>query len=190
MEAIRSQPEPKIIQEIRNFLGLASFYQRFVKSFSSLTTLLLNAWREGSSSGQRKPKAILSFLKRMWQMPMYSLPDFHKLLEVECDVSNMALVLFWFKKKDWLLSLVKKLNDSQKITQLRQGTLCSYLNAKPLGQYFLSKPFVLFSDHEALKYIKGQHKLNWRRAPWVGFLQAFKLLSNTKQVHKISWQML
>jgi len=33
--------------------------------------------------------------------------------------------------------------------------------------------FILHSDHEALKYIQGQHKLNSRHAKWVEFLQSF-----------------
>nr|GEU83270.1 transposon Ty3-I Gag-Pol polyprotein [Tanacetum cinerariifolium] len=36
-----------------------------------------------------------------------------------------------------------------------------------------SGEFILHSDHEALKYIQGQHKLQPRYAKWVEFLQAF-----------------
>jgi RNase H-like domain found in reverse transcriptase len=39
--------------------------------------------------------------------------------------------------------------------------------------YLISKEFVLYYDHEALKYINGQHKLKPRHAKWVEFLQAF-----------------
>ncbi|GJS12980.1 putative CCCH-type zinc finger family protein, partial [Tanacetum coccineum] len=38
--------------------------------------------------------------------------------------------------------------------------------------YLVSKEFILYSDHEALKYINGQHKLRPRNAKWVDFLQA------------------
>jgi len=33
--------------------------------------------------------------------------------------------------------------------------------------------FILHSDHETLKFIQGQHKLNPRHAKWVEYLQAF-----------------
>ncbi|GJX33949.1 gag-pol polyprotein [Tanacetum coccineum] len=42
------------------------------------------------------------------------------------------------------------------------------------------RPFVLFSDHEALKYINGQHKLNPRHAKWVEFLQMYSFVSKHK----------
>ena len=32
---------------------------------------------------------------------------------------------------------------------------------------------MLYSDHEALKFINHQHKLNRRHATWVEFLQAY-----------------
>ncbi|GKC10215.1 transposon ty3-I gag-pol polyprotein [Tanacetum coccineum] len=40
-------------------------------------------------------------------------------------------------------------------------------------QYLISMELILHSDHEALKYIQGQHKLQLRNAKWVEFLQAF-----------------
>ena len=39
--------------------------------------------------------------------------------------------------------------------------------------YLLSKEFVIHSDHESLKYLKGQHKLNKRHAKWMEFLEQF-----------------
>jgi len=37
----------------------------------------------------------------------------------------------------------------------------------------VANELILHSDHEALKYIQGQHKLNSRHAKWVEFLQSF-----------------
>ena len=37
----------------------------------------------------------------------------------------------------------------------------------------MANEFILHSDHEALKYIQGQHKLNARHAKWVEFLQSY-----------------
>jgi len=37
----------------------------------------------------------------------------------------------------------------------------------------VASEFILHSDHEALKNIKGQHKLNSHHANWVEYLQLF-----------------
>ena len=36
--------------------------------------------------------------------------------------------------------------------------------------YLIYKEFVLFSDHESLKYINSQKKLNYRHGKWDSFL--------------------
>lgn len=39
--------------------------------------------------------------------------------------------------------------------------------------YLLLKEFVLFSDHETLKYLQGHHKLSTKHARWLTPLQEF-----------------
>ena len=39
---------------------------------------------------------------------------------------------------------------------------------------------MLYSDHEALKFINHQHKLNRRHATWVEFLQAYNFIIKHK----------
>jgi len=46
--------------------------------------------------------------------------------------------------------------------------------------YLIANEFILHSDHEALKYIQGQHKLNSRHANWVEFLQSFHFVIKHK----------
>ena len=46
VDAIVSWPRPKTVSEVRSFHGLASFYRRFVKDFSSKAGLLINWLRK------------------------------------------------------------------------------------------------------------------------------------------------
>ena len=45
----------------------------------------------------------------------------------------------------------------------------------------MSQEFIIHSDHESLKYLKGQHKLNKRHAKWVEFLEQFQYVIKYKK---------
>lgn len=48
------------------------------------------------------------------------------------------------------------------------------------SHYLLPRELVLYSDHEALKYLQSQQKLNARHAKWIELLQAFQFLIKHK----------
>lgn len=39
--------------------------------------------------------------------------------------------------------------------------------------YLIYKEYVIHSDHDSIKYLKGQHKLNKRHAKWIEYLEQF-----------------
>ncbi|KAE8730965.1 hypothetical protein F3Y22_tig00002841pilonHSYRG00088 [Hibiscus syriacus] len=84
--------------------------------------------------------------QKMTEAPVLALPDFDKVFEVNCDASGVGIggVL------------------SQAVQSLKHWR-----------HNLVQKEFILFTDHEALKYINGQHKLSRRHAKWVAYLQEF-----------------
>nr|GEX45596.1 hypothetical protein [Tanacetum cinerariifolium] len=68
----------------------------------------------------------------------------------------------------------EKLNDTKQRYSTYDKEFYAIVRAVDHWQHYLiSKEFILHSDHEALKYIQGQHKLRPRHAKWVEYLQAF-----------------
>ncbi|GKB82700.1 RNA-directed DNA polymerase, partial [Tanacetum coccineum] len=55
-----------------------------------------------------------------------------------------------------------------------------FLDLDTWRHHLLSNEFVLFSDHEALKFINGKHKLKPRHVKWVEFIQAFSFIIRHK----------
>jgi hypothetical protein len=47
VEAIHGWPIPKNLSQVRSFLGLAGFYHRFVKDFSTIAALLNELTKKG-----------------------------------------------------------------------------------------------------------------------------------------------
>jgi hypothetical protein len=46
IDAIREWPTPSTVTQIRSFLGLAGFYRRFVRDFSSIAALYMSLQRK------------------------------------------------------------------------------------------------------------------------------------------------
>ncbi|KAA3461767.1 reverse transcriptase [Gossypium australe] len=65
---------------------------------------------------------------------------------------------------------------------------------KTWQHYLKPRKFVIYSDHEALKYVKGQHKLNKRHAKWIEYLESFSYVIKYKKgkenvvVDALSWR--
>ena len=55
--------------------------------------------------------------------------------------------------------------------------------------YLWPKEFVMHTNHESLKYLKGQHKLNKRHARWMEFVETFSYVIRYKQGRKTSLPM-
>ena len=47
--------------------------------------------------------------------------------------------------------------------------------------YLFPKEFVIHSDHESLKHLKGQLKLNRRHAKWCEFIESFPYIVKYKR---------
>ena len=50
-----------------------------------------------------------------------------------------------------------------------------------MEHYLVSQEFIMHSDHESLKYLKGKHKLNKRHAKWMEFLEQFHYVIKYKK---------
>nr|GEV20447.1 hypothetical protein [Tanacetum cinerariifolium] len=110
-----------------------------------------------------------------------ALPNFDEVLQVECDASGVGIggVL---SQNQWPIPFFsEKLNDARRKYSTYDKEF--YVIVRSLDtwrHYLLSNEFVMFSDHESLKFINGQHKLKPRHAKWVEFIQAFSFVIRHK----------
>jgi hypothetical protein len=60
--------------------------------------------------------------------------------------------------------------------------LYAFVCVSEIWQYYLwPKEFVIHSDHEPLKHIRGQAKLNKHHAKWVEFIETFSYIIKHKK---------
>ena len=95
------------------------------------------------------------------QAPILRLLDFGKVFEVACDASGVSIGGVLCQEGHSIEYFSEKLND----VRLRYSTYDREFYAiiqalKHWHHYLLHKEFVLFLDHEALKYLHSQRKLS------------------------------
>jgi hypothetical protein len=94
VEVIKNWPSLKNIFEVRSFHRLASFYRKFIRNFSGISTTMMDTVKKRHKYFQWIEEAEKSFnpLKRnIMEQPFLVLSDFQKTFKVKCDASGFAI---------------------------------------------------------------------------------------------------
>jgi hypothetical protein len=184
VKAIKEWPTPKSITEVRSFHGLASFYRRFVKDFSTLAAPLTEIVKKsvGFKWGSEQDRAFIEIKERLCGAPLLALPDFSKTFEIECDASGIGIGAVLMQEKRPIAYFSEKLNGAVLNYPTYDKELYALVRALETWQHYLwPKEFVIHTDHESLKHLKGQGKLNRRHAQWMEFIETFPYVIKYKQ---------
>ena len=92
IQAILEWPTPRNVTELRSFLGLCTYYRRFVRGFSQLTAPLTDLTKKGAFSWSEGAQVVFKKLKEvMSSCPVLAMPDFTQSFMLECDASGEGI---------------------------------------------------------------------------------------------------
>src|SRR4051812_37567301 len=94
--------------------------------------------------------------------------------------------MWFFAKEVSLLFFNEKLNlTRKKYSSYGKEFYTIFRALDHWSHYLLQKEFNLYSNHEALKYINGQHKFHTRHAKWVDFFTSSLFIFDTSLGSKV-----
>jgi hypothetical protein len=184
IKAIQEWPTPSSVGNVRSFHGLASFYRRFVKDFSTIVAPLTEVIKKNVAFkwGEEQDKAFQLIKHKLTHAPLLALPNFSKMFEIECDASGVGIGAVLMQDGRPLAYFSEKLSGATLNYPTYDKELYALVRALETWQHYLwPKEFVIRTDHESLKHLKGQHKLNKRHARWVEFIETFPYVIRYKQ---------
>ncbi|XP_035539638.1 uncharacterized protein LOC118344013, partial [Juglans regia] len=184
VKAIKEWPTPKSITEVRSFHGLASFYRRFVKDFSTIAAPLTEVIKKNVEFhwGANQENAFATIKERLCSAPVLALPDFNKAFEIECDASGIGIGAVLMQDRRPIAFFSEKLSGASLKYPTYDKELYALVRALETWQHYLwPREFVIHTDHESLKHLKGQGKLNKRHARWMEYIETFPYVIRYKQ---------
>lgn len=184
IKAIKEWPKPKSVTEVRSFHGLASFYRRFVRDFSTIASPLTEVIKKDKvfTWGKDQDDAFNLLKEKLCSAPLLQLPNFSKSFEVECDASGKGIGAVLMQESKPIAYFSEKLSGATLNYSTYDKELYALVKALATWQHYLwPREFVVKTDHESLRYLKSQGKLNRRHAKWVEFIETFPYVIAYKQ---------
>ncbi|XP_035542982.1 uncharacterized protein LOC118343747, partial [Juglans regia] len=184
VKAIQEWSTPTTVSEVRSFHGLASFYRRFVCDFSSLAAPLTEVIKKNVPFkwGKEQEKAFSLIKEKLTNAPLLVLPNFAKTFEIECDASGIGIGAVLMQEGRPIAYFSEKLSGAAQNYPTYDKEMYALVRALENWQHYLwPKEFVIHTDHESLKHLKGQQRLNKRHAKWVEFIETFPYVIRYKQ---------
>lgn len=169
---------PRDKTEVRSFLGLASYYRRFVKGFSKVAAPLTALLKGKSDSIEWTSDCDSSFLNlknALTSTPILTIMDPLKGGIVLCtDASDLAIGAVLMQEGRVLAYESRKLNSAELNYPIHEKELLAIIHSlKVWRHYLLGIKFKIETDHQSLRYLSTQPNLSRRQCRWMELLQEF-----------------
>ncbi|GJZ17974.1 reverse transcriptase domain-containing protein [Tanacetum coccineum] len=182
ISAITTWPPPTSLHDVRSFHGLASFYRRFIRGFSTIVAPITECLKSSKFVWNTAAQSAFEQLKHaVTEAPVLALPNFEHVFQVECDASGLGIGGVLSQLNRPIAFFSEKLNDTRRRYSTYDKEFYAIVRSLEYWRhYLLPVEFILYSDHQALKFIQGQAKLKPRHAKWVETLQDFSFFIRHK----------
>ncbi|GJT12297.1 putative reverse transcriptase domain-containing protein [Tanacetum coccineum] len=166
IEAVKNWKSPTTPSEVRSFLGLASYYMRFIANFSKIAKPLTSLTQKNQKYewGEKEEVAFQTLKNNMCDAPILSLLDRIEDFVVYYDASNQGLGCVLMKRGKVIAYASRQLKIHEKNYTTHDLELGAVVFAlKTWRHYLYGTKSIIYTDHKSLQRIFNQKELNMRQ---------------------------
>ncbi|KAD6119124.1 hypothetical protein E3N88_10395 [Mikania micrantha] len=176
IEAIKRWETPTTPTEIRQFLGLAGYYRRFIRNFSKIALPLTMLTQKDRKFDWDDPQeeAFQLLKQRLCKAPILSLPEGTEDFVVYCDASRQGLGAVLMQRDKVIAYASRQLKIHEKNYTTHDLELGAVVFALKIWRHYLyGTKCTIYTDHKSLQHILDQKMLNMRQRRWVELLNDY-----------------
>ncbi|CAF4396540.1 unnamed protein product [Rotaria sp. Silwood2] len=189
LRAVQEYPVPTKLKAVRTFLGLTSYYRRFIKNYATIAEPLTELTRNSESKSfqwtEACQQAFSTLRQRLIEAPIIVYPRFDQPFILQLDASDVGISAI----------LAQKLSDDDNITRehvigyasrtlsaaerkynaTERECLAIIYGCNYYRPYLEGTRFTAITDHKALKWLHSTKDLNTRLARWAIQIAAYDM---------------
>ncbi|GJY39952.1 putative reverse transcriptase domain-containing protein [Tanacetum coccineum] len=176
IESIKDWASPKTPTEIRQFLGLAGYYRRFIEGFSKIAKSMTKLTQKGIKFdwGEKEENAFQLIKQKLCSAPILALPEGSEDFVVYCDASHKGLGVVLMQREKVIAYASRQLKVHEKNYTTHDLELGSVVFALKIWRHYLyGTRCTVFTDHKSLQHILDQKELNMRQRRWLELLSDY-----------------
>ena len=192
VKAVREFPTPRDVKQVRSFLGLASYYRRFIPQFSVIANPLYALtkknvdflWSSACDEAFAQLKSLLT------QAPILAFPNFACDFRLETDASGLGLgAVLSQEQEDGTVRPIAYASRTLQPHERNYGSteleaLGVVWAVRHFRQYLYGHHCHVFTDHEALKSLLNSPHPSGKLARWGLAIQELDLQIHYKPGRK------
>ncbi|GKA09547.1 putative reverse transcriptase domain-containing protein [Tanacetum coccineum] len=174
IESIKDWASPKNPTEIRQFLGLAGYYRRFIEGFSKIAKSMTKLTQKNVKFdwGEKEETAFQLIKQKLCSAPILALPKGSENFIVYCDASHKGLGVMLMQNEKVIAYASRQLKIHEKNYTTHDLELGAVVFALKMWRHYLyGTKCTMFTDHKSLQHILDQKELNMRQRRWLELLK-------------------
>ena len=184
VSAVTSWATPETRKQLQRFLGFANFYRRFIRGFSSIASPLsaLTSPKVPFRWSDAAQESFEALKTRFTTSPILQIPEPERQFIVEVDASGVGVggILSQRSSSDQKVHpcafFSRRLTPPERNYDIGNRELLAVKLALEEWRHWLEGtrvPFLVWTDHRNLEYIRTAKRLNSRQARWSLFFDRF-----------------